>query len=152
MDHTQIVLDTTTTFLSQLGFGSEIEVHVVYDTVADIYQVFLKTASPALLIGYHGETLSALQLILGQHLHSKIGDWLNLSVNVNDYRERREDSLKALADSVVRQVVETGQPHLLPPMPASERRIVHLYLADHAQVSTSSEGVGRQRSIVISPK
>lgn len=144
------ILDYTTNFLSQTGFGPEIQVEV--SQVDDIYHIVLQTPSPALLIGYHGETLSALQLLLGQHLHAATGQWLNLSVNVNDYRERRETALKTMTDSVINQVVTTGLPHSLPPLPASERRIIHLYLADHPQVTTSSQGVGRSRSVIISPK
>jgi len=149
-DHTQAILDYTTNFLSQTGFGSEVEVEVQFED--DVYLITLQTPSPALLIGYHGETLSSLQLVLGQHLHAATGQWLNLSVNVNDYRERRETALKSLADSAVSQVVTSGQPHSLPPLPASERRVIHLYLTDHPQVATASQGVGRSRSVIISPK
>lgn len=149
-DFSQKILDYTTKFLSQTGFGSEVEVEVKFED--DAYHITLQTPSPALLIGYHGETLSALQLILGQHLHAATGQWLNLSVNVNDYKERRETVLKSLADSTINQVVATGLPHTLPPLPASERRVIHLYLTDHPQVSTSSQGVGRSRSVIISPK
>jgi spoIIIJ-associated protein len=46
----------------------------------------------------------------------------------------------------------TNLPHSLPPMPASERRLVHLRLANHPQVVTSSEGTGRHRSVIVSPK
>jgi len=144
------ILDYTTAFLSQTGFGSEIQVEV--SLVDDVYHIVLQTSSPALLIGYHGETLSSLQLLLGQHLHAATGQWLNLSLNVNDYRERRETALKSLADSTVNQVVTSGHPHPLPPLPASERRIVHLYLANHPQVTTSSQGIGRSRSVIISPR
>src|SRR3989344_3589349 len=149
-DHTQAILDYTTNFLSQTGFGSEVEVEVQFED--DVYLITLQTPSPALLIGYHGETLSSLQLVLGQHLHAAPGQWLNLSVNVNDYRERRETALKSLADSAVSQVVTSGQPHSLPPLPASERRVIHLYLTDHPHVATPSQGVGRSRSVIISPK
>ncbi|MBI2008702.1 KH domain-containing protein [Candidatus Amesbacteria bacterium] len=144
------ILKITTDFLSRTGFGSEIEVEVKLEE--DVYHIMLQTPSPALLIGYHGETLSALQLILGQHLHAATGQWLNLSLNVNDYRERRETALKSLADSAVSQVTASGQPHVLPPLPASERRVVHLYLTDHPQVTTTSQGIGRSRSVIISPK
>lgn len=149
-DFSQKILDYTANFLSQTGFGSEVEVGVKLEE--DIYHITLQTPSPALLIGYHGETLSALQLVLGQHLHAATGRWLNLSLNVNDYRERRATALKTLADSAINQVIASGQPHPLPPLPASERRVIHLYLTDHPQVITSSQGVGRSRSVIISPK
>ncbi len=139
-------------FLTLMGFDRTVTAQTNYDTKNDLYQVLFQTDKPSLLIGYHGENLSAMQLIFGQHLHSLTGQWLNLSININDYRERRQFTLHSLADSAVSRVIATGQPHSLPPMPSSERRIIHLYLADHPKVSTFSQGVGKNRSLVISPK
>jgi len=151
-DPSLIVRETTEELLKQLGIleGNTIECRYLPDQ--DLHQILIQSTQPALLIGYHGETLSSLQLILGQHLRSRLQGWVNLSLNVNDYRERRETSLTALADSAVAQVLSTGQPHSLPPLPANERRIIHMYLADHPQVVTSSEGQGRSRCVIISPK
>ncbi len=151
-NHQSAVTSTVTDFLNRLGLFEDVTVATHYDADADLYQVLLQTSNPALLIGYHGENLSSLQLLIGQHLHASLGAWINLSLNVNDYRERRESSLRALADSAVARVLATGQPHSLPPLPAGERRLVHMYLADHPQVTTSSQGVGRSRSVVVSPK
>lgn len=152
MDHLPLLQDISKQMMDQLGFGSDVTVSCRYDSGQDLYQVLIQTDKPGLVIGYHGETLSALQLFLGQHLRTQAGSWVNLSVNVNDYRERRQSALDSLADSVVIKVVATGLPHSLPPMPANERRLVHLHLADHPQVTTASEGLGRTRSVVISPK
>lgn len=142
----------TREFLSHIGFSDDVSVSTTHDPAADLYQVNLQTTNPSLLIGYHGDTLSSLQLLLGLHLHQQTDQWLNLSVNVNDYRERRQQSLQAMADTVVDQVLTTGQPHSLPPLPSNERRLIHLYLSEHPQVATSSLGEGRSRSVVISPK
>jgi len=152
MDKTQTVLDTTINFLAQMGFGDKIKPKVSFDKESDRYLILLETDNPALLIGYHGNTLSGLQLFLGQHLHQALGEWINLTVDVNDYRVRREQSLKILADSTVEKVLETNQAYILPPMPANERRVVHVYLAEHPQVTTASSGEGKQRSVIISPK
>ena len=152
MDHSAAVSQTTLEFISQLGLSQQVLVTIDFSPDQNIYNVLLKTDNPGLIIGYHGENLSALQLLLAQHLHNQVGEWLNLSLNVNDYRQRREASLHALADSAVARVIASGQPHSLPPMPAAERRLVHLYLADHPDVTTASEGVGRSRSVIISPR
>lgn len=152
MNYTDTVLSTVNDFCSRLGFPQDLQVSANYDPQNDLYQVLVQTANPGPVIGFHGETLSSLQLIIGQHLHRNLGQWLNLSINVNDYRERRETSLKSLADSAVSQVLQTQTPHSLPPMPSSERRIIHLYLAENPDISTSSEGQGRNRYIIISPK
>lgn len=152
MDDLKLITDTAQEFITALGLTPAVTVSVSPPSANDAFEILLKTDNPGIIIGYHGESLSALQMLLSQHLHAKSQKWLNISVNVNDYRQRRETSLSALADSAVARVIATGQPHSLPPMPAGERRLVHLHLADHPQVSTSSEGVGRNRSVIISPR
>ncbi len=152
MNHLKSVNSVTKNLVSQLGFSDTVTLETKYEKDSDIYQILLKTESPSLLIGYHGENLSSMQLLLSQHLHTETGQWLNLSLNVNDYRERRQFTLHSLADTAVSRVLATGQAHSLPPMPSSERRIVHLYLAGHPRVTTSSQGIGKSRSIIISPK
>ncbi|KKU64578.1 MAG: hypothetical protein UX87_C0005G0012 [Candidatus Amesbacteria bacterium GW2011_GWA1_47_16] len=152
MDQSSAITDHARLLLSQTGFPDSVTVNTQYDSASDLYQVLIQTDEPALLIGYHGENLSALQLILGQHLHVQFGAWVNLSLNVNDYRQRRETALQSLAESAVARVVQTGQPHSLPPMPSNERRIVHLYLADHPDVATYSDGQAKNRSVIIAPR
>jgi len=152
MNHLKSVNSVTNNLISQLGFSDTVTLETKYDKDSDIYQILLQTQSPSLLIGYHGENLSAMQLLLSQHLHADTEQWLNLSLNVNDYRERRQFTLHSLADTAVSRVLATGQAHSLPPMPSSERRIVHLYLSGHPRVTTSSQGIGKSRSIIISPK
>ena len=139
-------------FLSQLGYTSPYEATVVLDEESKIYQVTINTSDPAILIGYHGDTISSLQLLLAQHLHSQTTEWISISINVNDYRQRREQALQAMADTVVARVIATGQPEALPPLPANERRLLHVYLTDHPRVTTESQGEGRFRSVSISPK
>jgi len=146
------IKDLPAQFLSQLGYTSPYEVAVSLDEANKIYQVSITTSDPAILIGYHGDTISALQLLLAQHLHSQTGEWSSISINVNDYRERREQALQAMADTVVARVIATTHPEALPPLPANERRIIHMYLTDHPQVVTESQGEGRFRTVVVSPK
>jgi spoIIIJ-associated protein len=152
MDHLSDISKYTAQFLEALGFTDEVKVSVNLDKQNNLYQVLFQTSEPSLLIGYHGDNLFALQSLLGLHLHAKFDEWINLSLNVNDYRERREFTLHSLADTAVSRVIATGHPHSLPPMSSSERRLVHLYLSNHPRVSTSSQGQGRNRSIIVSPK
>lgn len=152
MDYSAQVTAAVTEMLTQTGFKDTVDITVSFDEAEALYNISLQTETPAPLIGYHGDTLSALQSMLGQHLHAQIGEWLNLTINVNDYRERREASLKAMTEAAVEKVVTTGQAYSLPPLPASERRLIHMFLAEHGQVMTESVGEGRGRSVVISPK
>lgn len=152
LDLTPVIANKLQELLTRSGFGQEVTVSVTHISDPDQYQISLRTPEPALLIGFHGEALSSFQLILSLHLHASTQTWSSLSLNVNDYRERREANLISLAETAVRQVISTGQPHSLPPLPANERRIVHLHLSQHPQVATASHGTGRSRSVVVSLK
>ncbi len=149
-DQHKLVAQVAQNFIDQLGV--QVTLKIQFDQKSNIYKINLKSDNPGVLIGHHGEALSALQLMLGQHIKSQTGEWVNLSVNINDYREKREEGLQLLVDDTVGQVLTTRQPHTLPPMPANERRFVHMYLADHLSVKTESMGEGRARSVVICPK
>ncbi len=150
MTHEKQIHQTTVDLLVQMGL--EAEVMVSFDTASDMYQIQINLADPALLIGYHGDTLASFQLILAQHVKAATEQWLNLAVNVNDYREKREDAIHQLTDNTVVAVQTTGKAHTLPPMPANERRVVHMHLSDHPDVTTESVGEGRTRSVIISPR
>lgn len=149
-DQHKIVAQVAQDFIDRLGV--QVTLKVQFDQKSNIYKINLESDNPGVLIGHHGEALSALQLMLSQHIKSRTGEWVNLSVNINDYREKREEELRLLVDDTVGQVLTTRQPHTLPPMPANERRFVHMYLADHLSVKTESMGEGRARSVVICPK
>ena len=106
----------------------------------------------SILIGHRGETLSALQyitrLIVGKELHRP----LPIVLDVEGYRARRERQLRQLAQRMAQQAVERGRTMTLEPMPANERRIIHIELRDHAQVTTESIGEGDHRKVTIIPK
>jgi len=102
-----------------------------------------------ILIGRRGETLSALQylvnLIVSRRLKARVG----VVVDVEGYRQRRYESLRLLARRLADQVKSTGKSVTLEPMPASERRIIHLELKDNPDVTTQSMGEGDERKIAI---
>ena len=105
-----------------------------------------------LLIGRRGETLAALQFLLNLILAKRLKKWARVVVDVEGYRARREETLGGLARRIAFRVRETGQPIALEAMPANERRIIHLALADNPHVATGSVGEGDHRKVVISPK
>ncbi len=104
-----------------------------------------------LLIGRRGETLQQLQfllnLIVSRHLHR----WPYILVDVEQYRRRRDASLKDMARRMADRVSHTHEPITLEPMPAYERRIFHLTLRDDPLVVTQSVGEGDNRKVVIYP-
>lgn len=104
-----------------------------------------------MLIGRRGEHLSQLQYLINTLVNRKLGDWTRVIVDVEGYRSRREESLIGLAERVARQVARSGRSIVLEPMPPNERRIIHLTLRSHPDVSTHSSGEGAQRRITVEP-
>lgn len=104
------------------------------------------------LIGRHSETLNALQYITGLIVGREVGHWVPLSIDVQGYRERRERQLRSMASRMADQVTKTGRRIALEPMPATERRIIHLALRDSQYVITESIGEEPNRKVVILPK
>ncbi len=105
-----------------------------------------------LLIGRRGSTLASLQYLVNLMLSRKTGGKVLISVDAEHYHRRREESLQGLALRMADRVRQTGRPFTLEPMPAAERRIIHLALADDTAVATGSVGSGEGRRIVIQPR
>jgi spoIIIJ-associated protein len=105
-----------------------------------------------ILIGRRGETLQSLQYLLNVMVARQLGERAFFTVDVEGYRRRRERSLTGLARKMADQVKRTKRPVQLEPMPANERRIIHLALADDRNVTTSSTGEGDARQISIQPR
>ncbi|MCI0584421.1 MAG: Jag N-terminal domain-containing protein [Chloroflexi bacterium] len=104
------------------------------------------------LIGRKGERLSALQHLVNLMLSKEMGGWTRVLVDVEDYRGRRERQLREIAERAARRVVETGKMLQLEPMPALERRWVHLALRNNPDVVTQSIGEEPNRRIVVLPR
>ena len=104
------------------------------------------------LIGRKGERLSALQHLVNLMLSRRMGEWTRVLVDVEDYRGRRERQLRDLANRAAARVEETGKMIQLEPMPALERRWIHLALRDHPEVATQSIGEEPNRRIVVLPR
>jgi spoIIIJ-associated protein len=104
-----------------------------------------------LLIGRRGQTLASLQYLLNLICAKKIGKRVAFGIDVDGYRRRREESLVSLARRTASRVRSTGRSVTLEPMPPNERRIIHLALADEAEVVTVSIGEGEGRKVAVTP-
>ncbi len=104
-----------------------------------------------LLIGRKGQTMRSLQFIAAMISSNKLEDHVRIDLDVAGYKSRRYDSLANLAYKVAGQVVDTGSSITLEPMPANERRIIHVTLADDERVSSVSSGRGDSRKVTINP-
>ncbi|MDM8000605.1 MAG: RNA-binding cell elongation regulator Jag/EloR [Dehalococcoidia bacterium] len=105
-----------------------------------------------ILIGRRGETLAALQYILRLIVAHQQKARVPLTVDVEGYKQRRYKSLRELALRMAQQAVSTRQSRTLEPMPADERRVVHLALSVNPDVVTQSIGEGELRKVVIMPR
>lgn len=103
----------------------------------------------SILIGRRTETLNALQYISSLIIGKELGRWTPLMIDVQGYRVRRERSLRQLARRMAEQAIHSGRRQVLEPMPAAERRVVHMELRDHAQVATESTGEEPNRKVTI---
>jgi spoIIIJ-associated protein len=105
-----------------------------------------------ILIGRRGQTLASLQHIVRLIVAHQAKARVPIVIDVEGYKQRRYDALQALARRVAEEVKARGRPFALEPMPAYERRIIHLTLANSPDVTTESAGEGEVRKVVIVPK
>lgn len=103
----------------------------------------------SILIGRRAETLNALQYILGLIVSKEAQHWVQVVVDVEGYRARREKQLRQLARRMADQAVRTGKRQILEPMSSAERRIIHLELRDHPDVTSESIGEDPARKVTI---
>ncbi|GAP15155.1 predicted RNA-binding protein [Longilinea arvoryzae] len=103
----------------------------------------------SILIGRRSETLNALQYIASLIVCKEVGHWVPMTIDIQGYRQRRERQLRQMARRMAEQAVHTGRRQVLEPMPANERRVIHLELRDHPLVTTESTGEEPNRKVTI---
>lgn len=103
------------------------------------------------LIGRHAETLNAIQYMISLMVSHEFSQWVPIQVDIQNYRSRREKELQKLARRMADQVVATGRKQTLEPMPANERRIIHIELRKRDDVFTESVGEDPYRKVFIHP-
>lgn len=127
--------------------AEDIEVSI-YRELENVY-FDLETDKPGIIIGRHGKVLDAIhtltQILLRNRAHSK----LNARLDAENYRGRKEESLKSLAERTAEKVIATNQPQILEAMPAKERKIIHRILSSNDAVVTYSEGEEPERYLVV---
>jgi spoIIIJ-associated protein len=105
-----------------------------------------------ILIGRRGQTLVSLQHVVRVILSHQMQVKIPVVLDVGGYKRRRCEGLRVLAKRLAEQVRTRRMPFAMEPMPAFERRVIHLALANHPEVTTESTGVGELRKVVILPK
>jgi spoIIIJ-associated protein len=138
--------------LDHMGFDVKVDVESGETSRLNVIGEGDEREALGALIGRKGERLSALQHLVNLMLSREMGAWTRVLVDVEDYRGRRERQLREIAERAAARVLETGKMLQLEPMPALERRWVHLALRNNADVATQSIGEEPNRRIVVLPR
>ncbi len=135
-------------FFGKTGLEIEMRVLSLKDKTIPIK---LKVEEPKLLIGQNGQTLNEIQHLLKTILKRKVPGDFYINLDINDYKKKKTEYLKETAKSLADQVALTKEEKMLVSMPAYERRIIHLELAERADITTESIGREPERRVVIRP-
>ncbi len=146
------VAEEAKTFLAGVFAGMHLAVTMECRMSEERIMINLVGDGLGILIGKHGQTLDALQYLTNLAAGKSFRHHYFILLDVENYRERRQDTLEALARRLAGKVKRTGEEIRLEPMAAGERRIIHLALQDDHAVSTDSEGEAPYRYVVIRPK
>jgi spoIIIJ-associated protein len=149
MDAIEQVKTLTEDLLSKLEVTGTVNVDV---DETGAYRVHIETEETGLLIGYHGQTLESVQILLGMLVSKELGSWQKVYVNVGDYREKREEALMNMAQRAAERALAMQRPVEIAHLSASERRVIHLTLSGDERVATESIGEGQDRRLVVKPK
>ena len=135
-------------FLKQLKIEGDFE---LADNKEEI-EIILNTKDSGIVIGYHGDTLESMQLVLALILAKKTGEFKRVSIEVGDYKKNRAEWLQNLAKQTKERVLNENQPVELYDLKSWERRIIHLLFQDDKEVASESIGEGRDRVLVVKPR
>ena len=133
------------TLLKLMGVTAEVKVFKGEIPIA----LNIEGDDSGILIGRRGQTLACLQYIVRLIVSERLKAWLPITVDVAEYKQKRQTALQSLALRLAERVKSSRRPITLEPMPSDERRIVHLTLANHPEVTTQSTGEGDERKVVI---
>ena len=136
-----------TSLIDAMGFDATVD---TYDA-GDVIAVDVATKETGLFIGQKGETIDAIQYLLNVAVYKDRPFLKKIVIDSQGYRQRRVEAIQGMAHRTARRVLREKRPLSLPPMSPAERRIVHLFLKENPNVTTSSEGNEEDRRVVVSP-
>ena len=152
-DIEEVIKDTVAELLEKMDVQAGISITKVFqeDEDREVVYINLEGSDLSFLIGRRAETLNALQYVTSLIVNKKLNQWIPLQLDIQNFRHRRELELQKLARRMAEQVISTGRRQCLEPMPANERRIVHIELRKNDLVYTESIGEEPNRKICIYP-
>jgi spoIIIJ-associated protein len=137
-------------FFKNTGF--EVFISVSLSPQDGMVFINVKADEPKFLIGQDANVLLAAQKLLGNIVKHKTGQDLRIDLDINDYKKKKKEYLLESARSIADEVFLSKKEKILPPMPAYERRIIHMALAQRSDVITESRGEGEERQVAVMPK
>jgi len=146
----QFLAKRSETLLEKMGIPVRVEVSEQEDRLL-VDLVPQEEEDSSFLIGFHGQTLNALQAVLGVMLMRQIGEFKPFSLEAGGYRQQREEELRRRALEAADKARFLLKEVSFPAMPSAERRIVHLTLQEEKGIWTESRGEGRERHVVVVP-
>jgi spoIIIJ-associated protein len=154
MDKKEIktIKEITEKLLKLLDVDGDFEIVESKDAKEESVEIVLNTKDTGVVIGYHGDTLEGLQLILSLCVARNLGRFVRISIDVGDYKKNRTEFLKSLALETKERVLSEGKEIAIPELKSWERRIVHLLLEKDGEVASESQGEGRDRVLVVTPR
>ncbi len=148
----KIIKEITGKLLKLLDVDGDFKILESKDADSESVGIVVNTKDTGVVIGYHGDTLDGLQLVLSLCVARKLGKFIRISIDVGDYKKNRTEWLKTLAMETKERVMSEGKEITIPELKSWERRIVHLLLEGDKEVVSQSQGEGRDRVLVVSPK
>ncbi len=146
------ILDEIQSFTEQLVEGAELELDVNVRPNQDQVVVELSGPDMDLVLTENARLLHAMNHLVSQIFYRKAQGQYRFVVDCGGYRASRTRELELLAAKAAEEVQRSGRPFHFQAMPASDRRIIHLYLADQSEVRTESDGRGMYRGVVVIPE
>ncbi len=137
--------------LQRMGLDAGVSREMMIGEEEIVYRLNITGDDLGILIGRRAETLDALQYLTRLVVNQQTHRWYRIEVDVENYKQRREQSLQRLAQNMADRAVSEHRTIMLEPMPARERRLIHLALRDRDDVHTESIGEGDARKVTIIP-
>ena len=148
----EVAVQSIERILGIVGAEVDVSLRAEHDEFAGGPIIDINGPDSGLLIGRRGNTLQSLQFIVQSIVRQQLDQDVRVALDVEQYRRRREDSLREMADRVADRVIQTGRGITLEPMTPSDRRVIHLYLDEREGVRTESVGYGEGRKVQIIPE
>lgn len=137
------------TILDKMGFMAIAE---IASEKGENIVIAIKGEDMGRIIGKSGSMLKSLETLLNAMVWKFMGTRFHISIDAGGYKDKREQALQRLAADVADEVAKTGENKAMPKLEASDRRIIHLFLQEDGRVETFSEGEGKDRKLIVSPK